>query len=116
MQDEVNGPPGLEELSWQRLDSKGKVELTYVPIGEFEWTDDYSYLRTLTCKNHPTAKYFTKNPWHRKLTLVKLPDDEDIERSPTGECLCPFGDLVVVAELSQPPVESSKNKPGEEPE
>ena len=71
-----------------------------VPIGEYEWTDDYSFHRTLTCKNHPTAKYLTKNPFYRSIHVVKLPEGE-IERSETGECTCPFSDLVVVTDESK---------------
>jgi hypothetical protein len=77
------------------------MAVTLVPVREYEWTDDYSYLRTLTCKNHPTAKYLTKNPFYRSISVVRLPDG-DIERSNTGECTCPFDDLVVVVAESQP--------------
>lgn len=66
-----------------------------IPIREYPWDDDYSYLRTLTCKNHPTAKYFTKNPFNRSIHPIALPEG-DIPRSATGECLCPFDDLAVV--------------------
>lgn len=76
--------------------------MTFMPIGEFEWTNDYSYLRTLTCKNHPTARYLTKNPFFRSIGIIALPIDEGIERTPTGECTCPFKDLVVIVESSQP--------------
>jgi hypothetical protein len=67
----------------------------FVPIGEFNWTNDYSFMYELTCKNHPTAQYLTKNPYHRSLRVVKVPEG-DIERSASGECTCPFSDLVVV--------------------
>lgn len=66
-----------------------------VPIKEFEWTDDYSFHRTLTCKNHPTAKYFTKNPFFRSIHLIKIPEDM------TEECKCPFEDLVVVVKETE---------------
>jgi len=66
-----------------------------VPVGEWKWTEDYSYSRKLTCKNHPTAVYYTKNPWARNLHLIQRPVG-DIPRSPTGECVCPFSDLVVL--------------------
>lgn len=75
-----------------------------VPIGEYEWTDDYSFLRTLTCRNHPTAKYYTKNPYFRSIGLIKLPEG-DIERTATGECTCPFADLAVV--VTEDEVEST---------
>lgn len=68
-----------------------------VPVSEYTWTDDYSFLRTLTCKNHPTARYLTKNPWFRSVHLVKRPEG-NIPRTETGECTCPFDDLMVVDE------------------
>lgn len=61
-----------------------------IPVREYEWTDDYSYMRELTCKNHPTARYLTKNPWSRSLHFIKPPDGY------IGECECPFSDLVVI--------------------
>lgn len=76
------------------------MEFTLVPLGEFEWTDDYSFHRILTCKNHTDARYSTKNPFVRSLFVQKLPDGE-IERTATGECTCPVTDLVVIAELSK---------------
>jgi hypothetical protein len=75
-----------------------------VPVGKFTWTTDFTYHRTLTCKNHPTARYSTKNPFERSLFLRKLPEG-DIERSATGECLCPFSDLMVIVAESQPPTD-----------
>lgn len=68
-----------------------------VPLNEYEWTDDYSYGRTLTCVNHPSARYSTKNPYYRRLICLKLPEG-DIERSETGECICPFSDLRVIVD------------------
>lgn len=57
-----------------------------VPINEFEWTDDYSYHRTLTCKNHPQNRFSTKNPWDRTIFCL------------TGDCPCPISDLMVVVQ------------------
>jgi hypothetical protein len=71
------------------------VSVTLLGPGEFAWTDDYSFMRTMTCKNHPTARYSTKNPADRSIFCRKLPEG-DIERSHTGECMCPISDLVVV--------------------
>lgn len=71
-----------------------------VRVGEFEWTDDYSFMRTMTCINHPTARYSTKNPYFRSLFIVKLPEG-DIERTATGECTCPISDLVVLVEETE---------------
>jgi len=65
------------------------------PIKEYAWTDDYSFMREMTCKNHPTAKYLTKNPFSRGIHIIKLPEG-DIPRGETGECQCPLSDLVVV--------------------
>lgn len=66
-----------------------------VPIKEFEWTEDYSFMRELTCKNHQTARYLTKNPWNRSVHIAKFPEG-DIERSRNGDCTCPFSDMVVI--------------------
>ena len=59
-----------------------------VPLYEYEWTDDYSYQRTLTCVNHPDAVFGTKNPFDRSIHVRK--------ESESGECNCPFSDLRVV--------------------
>jgi len=70
-------------------------EHNLVPIGEYWWDDDYSWHRVLTCKNHPTARYYTKNYWARNLHIIRLPAG-DIDRTSTGECICPDTDLVVI--------------------
>lgn len=69
-----------------------------VPIRDFEWTDDFSFHRDMTCINHPTARYSTKNPYVRSIFCHKLPEGDDFERSETGECLCPKSDLAVIVE------------------
>lgn len=64
-----------------------------IPVKEFDW-GEIGPLHKLTCRNHPTAEYLTKNPWARGLHLIKTPDG-----FPTlEECPCPFEDLVVVVE------------------
>jgi hypothetical protein len=73
-----------------------KSQVTLLGPGEFAWTSDYSFMRTMTCKNHPTARYSTKNPFDRSIFLRRLPDEGDFEKSHTGECKCPISDLVVV--------------------
>jgi hypothetical protein len=84
-------------VSWTaRRVQKGRPVKT-IPIGEFEWTDDYSFMRTLTCKNHPTSRYLTKNPYARNIHLAKLPEG-NIERNDYGDCVCPLTDLVVIVE------------------
>lgn len=67
-----------------------------IPIYDHVWSSDFSYLRVLTCANHQTARYLTKNPFERNLHITRLPIGEGIERSATGECVCPFRDLVVI--------------------
>lgn len=66
-----------------------------VPIKDYVWTEDYSFHRTLTCKNHPTARYLTKNPWDRSIHIIQRPEG-DILRDSEGDCTCAFEDLVVV--------------------
>jgi ethanolamine utilization microcompartment shell protein EutL len=77
-------------------------EMTLIKLDDWEWGDDYSYMRTLTCVNHPTARYLTKNPFFRSIGIIAAPVDEGIERTATGECVCPFSDLRVIKESSQP--------------
>lgn len=71
------------------------VKLT--PISDYNWTDNFSFMRTLTCINHQSAKYLTKNPFSRGIHVVKLPIG-DIQRTNSGECTCPFTNLAVVEE------------------
>lgn len=66
-----------------------------VPIKEFRWTDDYSFHRTLTCRNHRGMQYVTKNPWNRIMHIVKV--DEQVLAQGQLECDCPFADLLVIA-------------------
>lgn len=68
-----------------------------VSVDDFPWTDDFSWMRELTCVNHPTAKYYTKNLFSRGLHIITLPQGIPMEeRTYTGECKCPLRDLVVV--------------------
>lgn len=55
--------------------------------------DDLSTMKTLTCKNHPTARYSTKNPWIRNLHIIRYPEGLG------GECSCPFSDLCLVEKI-----------------
>lgn len=67
-----------------------------IPVGEFEFPEPGPDMFTLTCVNHQTARYSTKNPFERTLKVLKFPEGDDIERTETGECACPFRDLVVI--------------------
>lgn len=70
-----------------QLTIKGEtVEVT--PVSEFRFPEPGSTMFKLTCRNHPTAKYLTKNPYERNLHLIESPEG-------FGECACPFKDLVV---------------------
>lgn len=61
-------------------------------IGDFPWDDDFSTHRSLTCINHPTALYSTKNPYHRGIHFLRTANE-----FPYGtECPCPFSDLAVL--------------------
>jgi hypothetical protein len=73
-----------------------------VPIGEaaahgVDWSD-LSTHKTMTCRNHPTAVYLTKNPAIRSVHFVKPCDEAPQAGWPLAglECPCPFDDLVVV--------------------
>lgn len=59
--------------------------------GLVTWSD-LSTMKYLTCINHPSALYLTKNPWMRTLHWVKA----SVEY-PGSECPCPFEDLRVIA-------------------
>lgn len=65
------------------------------PIHEYVWPDDLSEMHSLTCRNHTSARYLTKNPFSRGLHIIALPEG-DIPRAMTGECQCPLRDLVVI--------------------
>lgn len=72
------------------------MTIKYVSVHEFKWPawgqEGESFL--MTCKNHPTAEYASKNPWTRNLHFLKT-----AEGFPFGvECTCPFDDLVVLVE------------------
>ena len=56
-----------------------------IHVYEHKWSDDYSYLRYLTCSRHPSNEYRTKNPWDRSVHIMGAGTD----------CDCPLGDLVV---------------------
>jgi hypothetical protein len=66
-----------------------------------DW-NDLSTMKSLTCVNHPTAKYLTKNPWTRGLHFISPCDEAPFGDQSVGvlaawECPCPFSDLRVVA-------------------
>lgn len=70
--------------------------INYIPVGEFKW-DEPGPLHKLTCKNHPTAEYLSKNPWLRGIHVIKTPDGFGY----FTECPCPFSDMVVVVEVDE---------------
>lgn len=51
-------------------------------------------LKEITCVNHPTARYLSKNPMTRSLHFVRAPEGFGYTR----ECPCPYGDLRVKVE------------------
>jgi hypothetical protein len=65
-----------------------------VKVGEFNFPQPGSDMFRMTCSNHPTAEYLTKNPYQRGLHLIKGP----VEFGGFAECPCPFSDLVVIVE------------------
>ena len=72
-----------------------------IPVLEFKFRDYNRFINkeewitpahaTLTCRNHPTARYSTKNPYQRSLHFLRGPVE-----TPWTECACPFSELVVV--------------------
>lgn len=76
----------------------GRVsELRLVPIREHTWSDDFSYMRVVSCMDHPTSRYLTKNPSQRNLHLIVPPQEAPQEGWPLAgfECPCPFSRLGV---------------------
>ena len=61
------------------------------------WSD-LSVMKEMTCKNHPTARYLTKNPSTRGLHFVTVSDEGMRGEFEDGklECPCPFSDLMVI--------------------
>lgn len=88
------------EVTWEwfRSTDESPVEgpAQLVEFNSFPWTDDFSWMRLVTCRNHPTAVYYTKNIYQRSLLCTKIPEGIVAGRTLTGECPCPVSDLVVV--------------------
>jgi hypothetical protein len=82
--------PKLFSLPTKRLFPWEMVPLKDASI---DW-EDRSYHKTLTCVNHPRARWSTKNPWDRSIFPHKGPSGG--EPMFDEECECPFGDLRVV--------------------
>jgi hypothetical protein len=72
----------------------------YIPVNKYPWNEQELEHKTLTCKNHPSARYLTKHAYARNLHLIEVPTDEGIERTDIGECTCPFLDMVVVVNFA----------------
>jgi hypothetical protein len=79
------------------METKSEFDITnWVPVERFSFGEPSGRMYEMTCRNHRDARYLTKNPYSRNLHLVALPSLAPSEsKSPTGECICPFGDLVV---------------------
>ena len=81
-----------------RLPSSARLYELNDPASGVDWSD-LSTMKELTCANHPTAEYLTKNPWVRGLHFIE-PAEEFARGGGTGpaglECPCPFSDLRVV--------------------
>lgn len=70
------------------------------PASGVDW-QDFSTMKELTCVNHPTAEYLTKNPWQRSLHFIHPCVEAMSEPHPDWplhglECPCPFSDFRVV--------------------
>lgn len=64
-----------------------------IPFSEVDFSD-YSKMKSITCVNHPTARYLSKDPYSRGLHFIHSADE-----MPAGtECPCPFSDLRVIRE------------------
>jgi hypothetical protein len=67
-----------------------------IPVGEFKFPASgmEGEMFDLTCKNHPTARYTTKNPYTRNLHFLQAAEGFGFAQ----ECPCAFSDLVVIVE------------------
>ena len=74
-----------------KLEFEG-VERECIPINLFSFGEPGPEMFVLTCKNHPTAKYLTKNPYQRSVHFIREPEGFRHGQ----ECPCKFKDLVVV--------------------
>lgn len=63
-----------------------------VPIREFDWISNGLQERLITCRNHTTGLWMTKNPTMRTLHFLRPPFGMP------GECPCPFSDLCVIVD------------------
>lgn len=85
--------------------------LTFAEAGELKMWENYADLKTITCVNHPTAYYLSKNPSTRSLHFIRWCDEAPFttKSDPTVdervaahgllasyECPCPYSDLRVV--------------------
>jgi len=66
--------------------------IKFVPVAEFAWTDDRSWHRTVTCMNHPSAKYYTKNFYYQGLHFIATPNGFPLGK----ECDCSVASFAVV--------------------
>jgi hypothetical protein len=82
-----------------QLEIKG-VLTEVTPVDEFkfpaEHEDGFGGLFQLTCVNHPTARWSTKNPHIRNLHFLEGPAEH-----PFTECDCSFFKLVVISKESE---------------
>lgn len=73
------------------------MPVTLVELGNFNWTNDFSYHRTLTCINHQEMRWSTKNPFQRSIFYIS-------QEECGAECNCPLADMRVIVEESQAPI------------
>jgi hypothetical protein len=88
------------------FEEKSKVKLLkFDEVGDIFKSGNEGTLHKLTCVNHPTAKYYSKNPFSRGLHIIEYPVEYRTKLKGGGtnpllgeECPCPFDDLRVVVE------------------
>lgn len=71
--------------------------MSLVRFRDYPWGDDLSTMKEVTCVNHPTARYLTKNPAMRGLHFIEAPEGFGWGQ----ECPCPWDDLRVRVEDSE---------------
>lgn len=73
--------------------------LTEASQNGVDW-GDRSYLKALTCVNHPDYRWLTKNPWDRTLFFSGIVNPLDGRTVWGRECPCAFSDLRVMVAVS----------------
>lgn len=65
-------------------------------VYEFPFPEPGPQTFYMTCINHQTARYSTKNPFQRNIHVLAFP-----EGFGSKECDCPFSEMVVIVNVEE---------------